>query len=57
MKIWKITIKVKGNPDWTIDNVPADTEGKAKTEAIAHYPHPLAGKFVEYEVKQKDVKK
>jgi hypothetical protein len=56
MDRWRITVKVDGNPDWTIDNVPAETEGKAKTKAMVHYPYPLRGRCVEYVVEQKGAK-
>lgn len=52
MKNWIVTVEVPGNPAFSI-TVDAPDEWKARTKAMAHYPHPLRGALVEYQVRAK----
>ncbi len=46
---FRVTVKVEGLPDWTTE-VDRPDEWKARTAAMAFYPHSLRGQFVDYDV-------
>jgi hypothetical protein len=48
-KTYKVTVRTAKNPDYTV-TVMAPKDGLAEARAMANYPHPLSGDFVEFDV-------